>query len=70
MKKIVSALFSSLLFALLLCSLAVPAFASAPTAEAPEWNEGDRWGYGVEVDFGEDLGDLMANLTDLLEMVD
>ncbi|HOO03795.1 MAG TPA: hypothetical protein PLJ11_03650, partial [Methanomassiliicoccales archaeon] len=70
MKKIVSALFSSLLFALLLCSLAVPAFASAPMAEAPEWNEGDRWGYGVEVDFGEDLGDLMANLTDLLEMVD
>ncbi len=70
MKKIISALFSSLLFALLLCSLAVPAFASAPTAEAPEWNKGDKWGYGIEVDFGEDLDGLMANLTDLVEMID
>ncbi len=54
MKKMFSALFSALLFMFLLSALAVPAFAFTPTAEAPEWNVGDRWAFGADTDVGAD----------------
>jgi hypothetical protein len=46
-------------------SLAVPALA-AP-AEAPEWNEGDRWAYGMEVDVDEALQQELENLTMMID---
>lgn len=70
MKKIYGALFSALLFMFLLSSLAVPAFAFTPTAEAPEWNEGDRWAFGADRDVGTEFDEILTNLTNLLEGVE
>jgi len=54
-----------LTFLALLASLAVPALA-AP-AEAPEWNEGDKWAYGMEADAGEELQEELENLTIMVD---
>ncbi|MHC1680674.1 MAG: hypothetical protein AB9860_05440 [Methanomassiliicoccales archaeon] len=70
MKKMCSALFSALLFVFLLSSLAVPAFAFTPTAEAPEWSEGDRWGFGADTDVGAEFDEILTNLTNMLELTD
>jgi len=70
MKKIYGALFSALLFLFLLSSLAIPAFAFTPTAEAPEWNEGDRWAFGADTNVGAEFDEILTNLTNLLEMTD
>ncbi len=70
MKKMFSALFSALLFMFLLSALAVPAFAFTPTAEAPEWNVGDRWAFGADTDVGAEFDEMLTNLTNMLEMVD
>ena len=70
MKKMFSALFSALLFMFLLSALAVPAFAFTPTAEAPEWNVGDRWAFGADTDVGAEFDEILTNLTNMLEMVD
>jgi hypothetical protein len=70
MKKMYGALFSALMFMFLLSSLAVPAFAFTPTAVAPEWNEGDRWGFGADTDVGAEFDEILTNLTNMLEMTD
>lgn len=70
MKKIFGALFSALLFVFLLSALAVPAFASTPTAEAPEWSVGDRWAFGADTDVGAEFDEILTNLTNMLEMID
>ncbi len=70
MKKSYGALFSALMFVFLLSSLAVPALAFTPTAEAPEWNEGDRWGFGADTDVGAEFDEILTNLTNMLEMTD
>ncbi|NLX47635.1 MAG: hypothetical protein GXY70_05670 [Euryarchaeota archaeon] len=48
-----------------MASLAVPALATP--AEAPEWNEGDKWAYGMEADAGEDLQTEINNLTNQID---
>lgn len=70
MNKIIGALFSALLFMILLSSLAVPAFAFTPTAEAPEWSEGDRWAFGADMDAGAEFDEILTNLTNMLEMTE
>lgn len=70
MKKMYGVLFSALMFMFLLSSLAVPALAFTPTAEAPEWNEGDRWGFGADTNVGAEFDDILTNLTNMLEMTD
>jgi hypothetical protein len=70
MKKMYSAFFSALMFVFLLSSLAVPALAFTPTAEAPEWSEGDRWGFGADTDVGAEFDEILTNLTNMLEMID
>jgi len=70
MKKIFGALFSALLFMFLLSAMAVPAFASTPTAEAPEWSVGDRWAFGADTDVGAEFDEILTNLTNMLEMAD
>jgi hypothetical protein len=66
MKKLLSTLMCALTFLALLCSLAVPALAIDP-AEAPEWEEGDKWAYGTESDMGEEVADQLEDLADVLE---
>ncbi len=61
MKKIIGTLLCTLTFLALLVSLAVPALATP--AEAPEWNQGDRWAYGMEVDADEELQEELENVT-------
>jgi hypothetical protein len=70
MKKIFGALFSALLFMFLLSAMAVPVFASTPTAEAPEWSVGDRWAFGADTDVGAEFDEILTNLTNMLEMTD
>ncbi len=71
MKKLTGALFSALMFVFLLSSLAVPALAIVPpTAEAPEWNVGDRWAFGSDMDVGAEFDEILTNLTNMLEMTD
>jgi len=70
MKKMYSALFSAMMFVFLLSSLAVPALAVSPTADAPEWTEGDRWGFGADMDVGAQFDEILTNLTNMLEMTD
>jgi len=65
MKRSLSTLMCALTFLALLASLAVPALA-AP-ADAPEWEEGDRWAYGMESDVGAEFADQLEDLADLLE---
>lgn len=72
MKKIISALFSALMFVFLLSSLAVPAFSFTlvEPADAPEWSEGDRWGFGSDTDVGAQFDEILTNLTNMLEMTE
>ncbi|MDH7508002.1 MAG: hypothetical protein QHH00_01205 [Methanomassiliicoccales archaeon] len=55
------------IFVALVCvlSVSVPSVVSAQ-AEAPEWQEGDRWAIGSEYNFTPDLQDVQSDLEDLL----
>jgi len=65
MKKLIGTMLCTLTFLALLVSLAVPALATP--AEVPEWNEGDRWAYGMEVDADEELQQELENLTMMID---
>lgn len=65
MKKLIGTMLCTLTFLALLVSLAVPAL--AVPAEAPEWEEGDRWAYGMEADVDEELQQELENLTMMID---
>lgn len=67
MKKMLIALMSSLTFLMLLCSMAVPALATVSPAEAPEWEEGNRWAYGSESNVGSEFAEELEGLAETLE---
>jgi hypothetical protein len=68
MKRLSSTLICTFTLVTLLCSVAVPTLAvQMDPAEAPEWEEGSKWAYGMEYDVGAELGTQLQELSDMLE---